>query len=101
MDLRVSWRRRYSSYLALYLSRKAPIVVYQFNSFTNDFSTDASLLLPETGLGKVHRVIGYPSSKPVSIPGFPLPAVPDYSFVTVLGVGLAYVWRKGGLSWDR
>ena len=22
-------------------------------------------------------------------------------FVTVLGVGLAYVWRKGGLSWDR
>ncbi len=22
-------------------------------------------------------------------------------FVLVLGVGLAYVWRKGGLSWDR
>jgi len=22
-------------------------------------------------------------------------------FVAVLGVGLAYVWRKGGLSWDR
>lgn len=22
-------------------------------------------------------------------------------FVGVLGVGLAYVWRKGGLSWDR
>jgi NADH-quinone oxidoreductase subunit A len=22
-------------------------------------------------------------------------------FVTVLGVGLAYVWRKGGLDWDR
>ncbi len=22
-------------------------------------------------------------------------------FVTVLGVGLAYVWRKGGLSWER
>ena len=24
-----------------------------------------------------------------------------FGFVTVLGVGLAYVWRKGGLSWDR
>ena len=22
-------------------------------------------------------------------------------FVGVLGVGLAYVWRKGGLEWDR
>lgn len=22
-------------------------------------------------------------------------------FVAVLGVGLAYVWRKGGLSWER
>ena len=22
-------------------------------------------------------------------------------FVLVLGVGLAYVWRKGGLEWDR
>ncbi|MBM4061440.1 MAG: NADH-quinone oxidoreductase subunit A [Planctomycetes bacterium] len=22
-------------------------------------------------------------------------------FVTVLGAGLAYVWRKGGLEWDR
>ena len=22
-------------------------------------------------------------------------------FVVVLGVGLAYVWRKGGLEWDR
>lgn len=23
------------------------------------------------------------------------------AFVAVLGVGLAYVWRKGGLSWER
>lgn len=23
------------------------------------------------------------------------------AFVAVLGVGLAYVWRKGGLEWDR
>jgi len=24
-----------------------------------------------------------------------------FAFVLVLGVGLAYIWRKGGLSWDR
>jgi hypothetical protein len=29
MDLRISWRRRYSSYVALYLGRSTPIVVYQ------------------------------------------------------------------------
>jgi len=29
MDLRVSWRRRYSSYVALYLGRSVPILVYQ------------------------------------------------------------------------
>ena len=29
MDWRVSWRRRYSSYVALYLAKSPPIVVYQ------------------------------------------------------------------------
>ncbi len=24
-----------------------------------------------------------------------------HAFVVVLGLGLAYVWRKGGLTWDR
>ena len=23
------------------------------------------------------------------------------AFVAVLGIGLAFVWRKGGLEWDR
>ena len=23
------------------------------------------------------------------------------AFTVVLGLGLAYVWRKGGLTWDR
>ena len=29
MDLRISWRRRYSSYVSLYLGRSVPILVYQ------------------------------------------------------------------------
>jgi len=24
-----------------------------------------------------------------------------FGFIAVLGIGLAYVWRKGGLTWDR
>src|SRR5690606_4383766 len=38
------------------ITSTAPIVVYQFNTFTNDFSNDASLLLPSSGLGTVHHI---------------------------------------------
>jgi hypothetical protein len=62
----------------------APIVVYQFNTFTNDFSNDASLLLPRSGLGTVHRVIGYPTANPIEL--FPLAGIPDRSSVAVVGV---------------
>lgn len=61
----------------------APIVVYQFNTFTNDFSNDASLLLPSSGLGTVHRLIGYPTANPIA--PLPVAGVPDRSSVTVLG----------------
>ena len=61
----------------------APIVVYQFNTFTNDFSNDASLLLPASGLGTVHRVIGYPTANPIA--PIPLAGVPDRSSVAILG----------------
>jgi hypothetical protein len=61
----------------------APIVVYQFNTFTNDFSNDASLLLPASGLGTVHRVIGYPTANPIA--PIPISSVPDRSSVAILG----------------
>lgn len=61
----------------------APIVVYQFNTFTNDFSNDASLLLPSSGLGTVHRVIGYSTANPIA--PIPLAGVPDRSSVAIIG----------------
>lgn len=65
----------------------APIVVYQFNNFTNNFSTDASLLLPVSGLGNSYRVIGYPTANPISFPALPTPAgIPDRSSVSIVGV---------------
>ncbi|MFV8751138.1 hypothetical protein ACNOYE_11390 [Nannocystaceae bacterium ST9] len=62
----------------------APIVVYQFNTFTNDFSNDASLLLPVSGLGTVHRVIGYSTANPIG--PIPIAGIPDHSSVAILGV---------------
>ncbi|MFO7566934.1 MAG: IgGFc-binding protein [Enhygromyxa sp.] len=65
------------------ITSTAPIVVYQFNTFTNDFSNDASLLLPSSGLGTVHRVIGYPTANPIA--PIPIAGVPDRSSVAVIG----------------
>jgi hypothetical protein len=68
---------------AFRITSTAPIVVYQFNTFTNAFSNDASLLLPTSGLGTVHRVIGYPTANPIDL--IPLAGIPDRSSVAVIG----------------
>lgn len=64
----------------------SPIIVYQFNVFENAYSNDASLLLPTTALGKVHRIINWGAGHPIliTIPG--LPTIIDRSYVTVVGV---------------
>lgn len=59
----------------------SPVIVYQFNTFTNAFSNDASLLLPANSLGRVYRAIGWPAGHPV-----PLLGIVDRSYVTVVGV---------------
>jgi len=66
---------------AIRITSTSPLVVYQFNAFEPTFSNDASLLLPRNGLGKIHRVLNYPTSKPISLLGSPL----DHAFVTVVG----------------
>ncbi|KIG17932.1 Dipeptide-binding ABC transporter, periplasmic substrate-binding component [Enhygromyxa salina] len=68
---------------AFRITSTAPIVVYQFNTFTNDFSNDASLLLPSSGLGNVHRVIGYSTANPIDL--IPIAGIPDRSSVAVIG----------------
>lgn len=65
------------------ITSSAPIVVYQFNVFTNAYSNDASLLLPTNALGQVYRVIGWPAGHPAPVPGF---NIIDRSYVTIVGV---------------
>ncbi|MBI4699790.1 MAG: IgGFc-binding protein [Deltaproteobacteria bacterium] len=66
---------------AFRISASSPIVVYQFNVFTNSYSNDASLLLPTNALGKIHRIIGWPAGHPAKLMG-----IIDRSYVTVVGV---------------
>jgi hypothetical protein len=68
------------------ITSSSPIVVYQFNVFTNAYSNDASLLLPTNALGQIYRVIGWPAGHPVPI-SFPgIGTIVDRSYVTIVGV---------------
>jgi len=43
--------------------------------------------------------VGAHSFKAAGVGGFVLAEIAV--FVAILGLALAYVWRKGGLEWDR
>lgn len=71
---------------AFRITSSVPIIAYQLNTLTNDYSNDASLLLPRTGLGTQHRILGYPTANPIYVPGLAPAGMPDRSSVTVIGV---------------
>ncbi|MGM0575672.1 MAG: IgGFc-binding protein [Myxococcota bacterium] len=54
-----------------------PVLVHQFNPWDNQFSNDASLLLPEPFLGSEYVVLSWPTAanelSPVPIPGMDMP----------------------------
>ena len=56
-----------------------PVVAYQFNTLDQQFSNDASLLLPESALGFNHLVVGWPPNAPVA------GLAANRSYVTILG----------------
>ena len=67
---------------AFRITTSAPTVVYQLNALAQTFSNDGSLLIPRNGLGKVHRVLSYPTGNPISVLGLPL----SRAYITVVGV---------------
>jgi hypothetical protein len=68
---------------AFRITSSAPVVIYQLNALAQTFSNDGSLLIPRNGLGKVHRVLSYPTGNPISIiAGMPV----SRAYITVVGV---------------
>jgi len=67
---------------AFRITSTAPVVVYQLNALAQMFSNDGSLLVPKNGLGKVHRVLAYPTGNPISVLGLPA----SRAYITVVGV---------------
>jgi hypothetical protein len=63
-----------------------PVLVHQFNPWDNEFSNDASLLLPENLLGSEYVILTWPTS-PIGL--FPIPGFPSESqngYFTVLAI---------------
>lgn len=70
------------------IESSGPIVAYQFNPVIQQFSNDASILIPRQAWGKNYLVMGWPTSNPCGAPpGDPLhfEGIPDHTFVTIVG----------------
>src|SRR5207248_7386526 len=61
-----------------------PVVVYQFNPIIQQFSNDASTLIPIQALGADYVVIGYPTANPCGLAGMHIDSIPDHTFVTIV-----------------
>jgi len=65
-----------------------PVVAYQFNPIVQQFSNDASVLIPVRALGSDYYVIGWPTANACGPASGPLhmDSIPDHTAVTVIGV---------------
>jgi hypothetical protein len=73
---------------AFRIESSAPIVAYQFQPIIQQFSNDASILIPRQALGKHYTVFGWPSAIPCAPPpggSFYMEGKPDYTFLTIVG----------------
>ena len=66
-----------------------PVVAYQFNPIIQQFSNDASILIPIQALGRHHYVFGWPTANPCGPPpgefGY-MDSIPDRTEITIVGV---------------
>jgi len=63
-----------------------PVVAYQFNPIIQQFSNDASILIPTQALGQHYYVMGAPTANPCSMDMFPQASIPDHTSVTIMGI---------------
>lgn len=66
-----------------------PVVAYQFNPIIQQFSNDASILIPIQALGRHYYVFGWPTANPCGPPAGQFGAmesIPDRTAITIVGV---------------
>jgi hypothetical protein len=74
---------------AYHVISSGPVVAYQFNPIVQQFSNDASILIPIQALGRHHYVFGWPTANPCGPPmgefGY-MDSIPDRTSITIVGV---------------
>lgn len=64
-----------------------PVVIYQFNPIVQQFSNDASTLIPTSAIGMDYIIIGYNTANPCGIAGLPAQeSIPDHTAITIMAV---------------
>lgn len=72
---------------AYHVVSSGPMVLYQFNPIIQQFSNDASTLIPKNALGMDYIVVGFQTANPCAIQGLPVdPSIPDHGAVTIIPI---------------
>ena len=71
---------------AFHVVSTGPVVVYQFNPIIQQFSNDASTLIPIQAVGADYTIIGYPTANPCGNAALPIASIPDHTSVTIVPV---------------
>ena len=72
---------------AYHVVSSGPMVLYQFNPIIQQFSNDASTLIPRNALGMDYIVVGYQTANPCAISGLAVdPSIPDHGAVTIIPI---------------
>ncbi len=69
---------------AYHVVTSGPAVVYQFNPIVQQFSNDASTLIPIQALGTDYIGVGFQTANPCGIAQLPQPSIPDHGAITII-----------------
>jgi len=69
---------------AFHIVSTGPVVVYQFNPIIQQFSNDASTLIPVPALGTDYIAMGFETANPCGISMLPQESVPDHGSITII-----------------
>jgi len=73
---------------AYHIKTNGPVVAYQFNPIIQQFSNDASVLIPIQTLRTHYYVLGWPTTNPCGPASgmLHIDSIPDHTSVTILGI---------------
>lgn len=69
---------------AYHVTTTGPVVVYQFNPIIQQFSNDASTLIPIQALGTDYIAVGFETANPCGIDMLPADGIPDHGAITII-----------------